>query len=680
MVDTAPVQKLSVALLGAAFVAGCHVQERSSQTTAPRPQGRAVEQPRPGPAAARPAGMSEAEALRARDDLPADKRALVVVDGAERWVDAQAIESVGYTLLDLRDGWTPSIFAEEQTPEGVHLPNRYRRVFIGLANDQLDNDGEPLEPGEKNYLELYGIPPALSVMRARFIQSDAGPCHDQESVDVLQAVETVSYVPPKEVKKVDQRIARFTRSLEIERKRARVATVEELLEKKPGLRAQHEAVEKRTAEKAALAAVERRLTCEQLLSKESKHVAGVYDEPMRLAVRRFQQKHMIYEANFLRRRTVQALARPLLDNDYDSLVRALRERVVDGAGIIEDGTGSTKTVTARNLVDDYTQAAIAQLGLGDAASALAFFKRHPAEEFTTLRAAVKLPARPDYYAPHMDLSILVDRGDVWYDLPFDKEGHFRNRARSRYPHLTLFVTHNGERIPLARWRTTIGGWRAEQAADGYEYFRYKASDVGPRVIRQVISGPVWIAPESTPIRSLVKGKTVNDAWTAVVNYDELGPGYLSAYGLVAGYFVRPGKNGGPDWDNGVRAHGSSDYLSIYSVNGYSHGCHRLPNHIAVRLYSFIIKHRNRIVMGDQPMGFTRQFLQKETVYEIKIPSRGFAYQLEPPLPVNVLEGTIRGAQKNPIGGYVPKPDTIYPGPPPPVGNSPEAKAGGAEVN
>ena len=192
----------------------------------------------------------------------------------------------------------------------------------------------------------------------------------------------------------------------------------------------------------------------------------------------------------------------------------------------------------------------------------------------------------------MDLSIVVDRGDVWYDLPFDDQGNFKNFERKRYPSLTLFTTHNGQRIPLARWRTTIGGWRAEQANDGYEYLRYKGSDVGQRVIRQIVSGPVWIAPTSTPVRSLVKGKTVNDRWMKIVNYDELGPGYLSAYGLIAGYFVVPGQNGRPDWDNGVRAHGSSDYLSIYSANGFSHGCHRLPNHIAVRLYSFILKHRN----------------------------------------------------------------------------------------
>jgi hypothetical protein len=202
------------------------------------------------------------------------------------------------------------------------------------------------------------------------------------------------------------------------------------------------------------------------------------------------------------------------------------------------------------------------------------------------------------------------------------------------------------------------------------------SDVGPRVIRQIVSGPVWIAPTSTPVRSLVKGKTVNGSFMKLVNYDELGPGYLSAYGLVAGYFVTPGQNGRPDWDNGVRAHGSSDYLSIYSANGFSHGCHRLPNHIAIRLYSFILAHRTKSVAGDQPLNFTRQFLQKDKVYDIRLPSRGYAYYLDPPLPVNVLEGDIKGPQKKPIIGYIPKPNELYPGPPPPAPNSPEAKAGG----
>jgi len=162
-----------------------------------------------------------------------------------------------------------------------------------------------------------------------------------------------------------------------------------------------------------------------------------------------------------------------------------------------------------------------------------------------------------------------------------------------------------------------------------------------------------------------------------VNYDELGPGYLSAYGLVAGYFVQPGRNGRPDWDNGIRAHGSSNYLSIYSSEGYSHGCHRLPNHLAIRLYSFILRHRPMRVLGDQGMGFARQFLAKDDVYEIRLPSRGYSYELDPPLPVEVLQGDIKGTLKTPVMTYVQKPGTVYPGPPPPVHASDDGKAGGS---
>jgi hypothetical protein len=621
--------------------------------------------------------VSEAEALRPRDDLPPAQRALAIVEGKERWIDASAAQSAGLTIVDLRDDWTPYILDEQKAADATPLPNRYRRVFLGLANDQLDEDGEPLVPGEKNYLELYGIPPSISVLRARFIQDADHPCHDQESADALEAVETVSYVAPEAVKKEEHRLARMRVELELARRKAKVATIEELAEKQPAQAVKVKLLAKRAAEKPAMAAVERRLTCEGLLTPKMKHQAGIYDDAMRLAVRRFQQKHMIYESNYLRKKTVDALAQPLLDNDYEGLTRALRERVVSAAAILEDGSTSTTKNPIPNLADDYNKTVLEQLGLMNADAALAFFKRHSAEEFRTLRAAVKLPPRPEYYSDNMDLSIVVDRGDVWYELPIDAEGHWKQQPRKHYPHLTLFVRWKGQQIPLARWRTTIGGWRAEQASDGYEYYRYKMSDVGPRVIRQVVSGPVWIAPTSTPLRTLIKGKLINNAWMKVVNYDELGPGYLSAYGVIAGYFVVPGQNGRPDFDNGVRAHGSSDYLSIYSSNGFSHGCHRLPNHLAIRLYSFILRHRKMHVAGDQPMAFTRQFLLGEEVFEMRIPSRGYAYYLDPPLPVNVLEGQIMGNQKKPILGYVPKPGTQYPGPPPPAPDSPEAKAGGA---
>lgn len=645
--------------------------------------------PRPDSATGtRTAGTSAAPtatAQRTRDE----NQAIVIHDGKENWIDAEAAARSGYTIIDFSDDWTPFIFTTQKGPDGTDLPNRYRRVFIGLANDTLDEDGEPLPAGEKNYLELYGIPPSFGVLRQRFLANRQQTCHASISQEKLEEVETIAYVAPDKLKAADRKTERLGRELESARAKSKAASLAELAQKNPSLAAKVKTYERRVAEKAAMTEVEKRLACEGMFKKRERHRTGVYDDAMRLAVRRFQQKNMIYESNYLRSKTMDALARPPLANDYLAFMRVLRERVVDAAGVVEDGTvdgksgsptytgESGKPVQVRNLVDELTKSAAEQLGLDTQEGALDFLKRHKAADFKHMRVAVPLPALPEYYGPNMDLSIVIDRGDVWYDLPWDANGVRHPQPRRHYPSFRLYLKYNGQRTLLARWRTTIGGWRAEQASDGYEYFRYKGSDVGSRVIRNVVAGPVWIAPESTPIRSLLKMKDVRGSWQRVVNYDELGPGYLSAYGLVAGYFVQPGRNGRPDWDNGIRAHGSSNYLSIYSSEGYSHGCHRLPNHLAIRLYSFILRHRPMRVLGDQGMGFARQFLAKDDVYEIRLPSRGYSYELDPPLPVEVLQGDIKGTLKTPVMTYVQKPGTVYPGPPPPVHASDDGKAGGS---
>ena len=144
----------------------------------------------------------------------ASGRVLVVEGGQERWMDAPAATSAGYTIVDLSDDWTPYIFAPQMGPEGEPLQNRYRRIFIGLANDKLDEDGEPLQPGDKNYLELYGIFPSLSVMRERFVTDDQHPCHDQESADALEAVETVTYVAPADIPKDARKLRKIREELE----------------------------------------------------------------------------------------------------------------------------------------------------------------------------------------------------------------------------------------------------------------------------------------------------------------------------------------------------------------------------------------------------------------------------------------------------------------------------------
>ena len=616
---------------------------------------------------------------------------IVKVEGSkESPIDAAEAAKQGLTVIDLSDRWVPFIFRDAlgtaPGTEGTLLQSRYKSVFLGLADDKGDPDGQPLSASEHNYLELYGIPPTLRVLRQRFVDDNVTP---DRCVGVnFETMKTVVYIPYREGKLADKETSRqlaLGRKLEVERKRRRLENISELATDTK-LGPELAAYTKYEGERAAFVEAEKRLVCEGLLGPKSKHQAGKFDDALHTALINFQHKHKLYDAATFRKETLANLGHSLLENDYAALLRVLTERVVSAADVLEDGSAEGKKgaptykndkgeeVPVRNLVDENLKAVIAALDIDTPQKALAFLQRH--EDLRDFAVAVKLPDKPAYYTPHMDLSVEIDRGDVIYDPPFDTSGKPNNQSRHRFPSMTMRVKYNGQIIPLVKWRTTIGGWRSDLASNGYEYMRYKGSDVGPRVWRNIVAGPVWIAPNSTPVRTLVKYKNVLGSSQSVVNYDEVGPGYLSAYGLVAAYNVVPGTNGKPDWDNGVRVHGSSEILSIRNPEAYSHGCHRLMNHLAVRLFTFTLHHRTMVVEGEKPLNFSRQFLVKDDVFEMRLPSRGYYFRLEPPLPVNVLEGTILGKQRRPITTYYPKAGVKYPpGPLPVPPDSPEARAG-----
>ena len=89
-----------VLALSSALASGCNHPEGAPPGASPaHPGSNGTPAARTGSGNSEPPKISEAEAERARNDLPSDQRALLVVNGAARWVDAKAIESVGYTLV-----------------------------------------------------------------------------------------------------------------------------------------------------------------------------------------------------------------------------------------------------------------------------------------------------------------------------------------------------------------------------------------------------------------------------------------------------------------------------------------------------------------------------------------------------------------------------------------------------
>jgi len=289
-----------------------------------------------------------------------------------------------------------------------------------------------------------------------------------------------------------------------------------------------------------------------------------------------------------------------------------------------------------------------------------FLKATDDQTLDQMFVAVPLPPKPPYYANDMDLHSVINRGDVWYEYPYTTDGKRKGQGRRQMPINTLYVKWNDQDIPLITMNTTIGSWRTELAPDGYEYFKYKNSDIGPRVWRKIVAGPVWLPPDTTPSGDLLKTVIYKHRKVKVPNYNEFGPWYASAYGLVAAFHERQveQKNGGFRYlDNGIRSHGSVDYNSI--LRRYSHGCHRLYNHLAIRLFDFILRHKPFKRVGQISAGYSHKIKVDEDTFVIQLNSRGYQYELLEPVPVYVQRGRIRGSQRTPIEGYMPKPDYEY---------------------
>ncbi len=682
--------RLSLAFaLGLLADFGCHKD-------APAPAAPAAAPATLGPAAA-PSGSAgpDPDAQPPGLDLPPARRAIQVVNGQERTVDVELSVSRGLTTVDLTDEWAPSIFADGVGPNQVVLPNRYRAVYVGLANDRTDGDGQELPRGARNYLELYGIPPSLSVLRARFVADAERTCEQSVDTAKLLAVEGIETWGATTEKKELQSRKLLALRLEAARQKAAVGSLEDLAGADARYARDLKTLRRFEAERAAFAEVEKRLACEGLMDP-AKHQPGLYDTPMRLAMLDFQQKNGLMDQADVTRPTLEALARPIQLGNFAALRRVIEDRAAHAGQFIEDGSASLparggkprrpptyKTASGEraevpDLVAAATDAVMARLGADTPEGALAFFRRHPAADFHWLKVVARFPPLPEYYSEHMDLFAEIDRGDIWYDFPFNNKGVRLPQPRDRYPSFTMYVKWRGERVALVRWRTTIGGWRLELAADGAEYYRYKDSDVGPRVWRHIVAAPVWIPPPSSPLSGMVKTKWVNGAPTRVTNYDETGPGYLSAYGLAAAIHVDMRKHaGGPTtyFDNGIRTHGSFDYMSLRGR--FSHGCHRLQNNLAVRLYSFVLAHRHARTLGPAALDFRRTFWHTGEIFDMRLPTRGFYYELDPPLPVETLEGQIKGTVQKAIAGYVRKPGVTYSTAAPPTATAgPESKAGG----
>jgi hypothetical protein len=623
--------------------------------------------------------------------------------------------AAGLLDVDLGDAWAPFIFQDTSTGETEPpKPNGYRETFVALANDKVNEDGQPpkVGAGEHNYLEVFGIPPTLSVLAPR-IAEDVAPareaCYDRvDRVGLEQWTGNIGFLDRERSKREYLEALRDADWVKKESQASAAAAVdagvaapsgEQVLaafREDPKARGRVDRFLRGQARLRAVRALQARLACEGLLGPKSRFVDGQYDLPTHEALATWERKNDIFGWGMLGGETLGALLEPTRALLADDFRRFAAERVADAAGIVEDGSinqarrknpPTYKDEQGRehvvpDLIGEHVKALLAAIGVATPEDLVAFLRAHAAG-LSSLHVAFAAPALPAYYstgnpqgvpAPSargssgqspplprpafsvMAMSVEIDRGDVWYDVPFDGRGRPVVQRRDHYPHLTLFTHWRGQKIPLCWWRTTIGSWRSEVHADGHVYMKYKNSDVGPRVWKNIVAAPVWVPPDGTPAKDLLTRKVLdrNIGPVTMVNTDIMGPGFQSAYGLVLAIHLDARRGG---FDNQIRTHGSDDYTSI--ARRFSHGCHRLVNNRAVRMYDFVLRHRRFSRQGNMPLFLKKRLEVDGKVYRYELKTRGYYYELDEPVPVNVLEGRIMGAVKQPITAYVRKPGVDY---------------------
>ncbi|MFT3693537.1 MAG: peptidoglycan-binding domain-containing protein [Kofleriaceae bacterium] len=606
---------------------------------------------------------SQASSQEVRATMSTDGRC-VTVNVFEGGVDRGAICATeamakGMTLVDLTDTWTPGLFqpADGQTPS-------FHDRYLQLAHER-DQDGKSIE-GEDALDELYGVVPALSIVESRLADDQRHQC--DEAIDpkpILALDKTLSQDYKNDVAMADQARQVYAAQFEKERVRRKLADATPLATD-PVWKDRYARWQKLDAQHTALVTAEQKLRCEGWLI--DKDTDGSFTWRTGNAVEMFQRRNFLMPTERLDKETREAMQIPAKELDYRLALRVLRERVVDAAGIVEDGTASTGPLPvlgrmldpedmraargqtepmangAPDLVSPATETAAKALGWIGPDETRAWLQKHPAGA----RVAIVLPPLPAYHAPHMELSAEIDRGDVWYD----EQPPLIRRIVKHRPNLVLFVDDHGTKRALVRWPTTIGGWADQRLPDGSLVQRWKESDVGPRVWRDIFAGPTWFAPKTTPDRELVKNLW-NGHWG--LKSEELGPGPHAAYGmvLIEHLQVIKQKDGTERLDdNGIGTHGSASVTSI--VNGTSHGCHRLYNQLAVRLGDFLLRHRNHVVKGEKTDEHYRRFVRHNNeVFKASIDTRGFAYELTPPVAVNVLQGNILSTRKVPPRALAP---------------------------
>ena len=376
-------------------------------------------------------------------------------------MDIGEAEARGYTIVDLSDDWVPYIFSEKTAGADDEQDNTYREKYIGLANNKIDLWGDELDDHERNYLELYGIPPTLSVIQNEWneLESEVVPCLEAAGYDrsVFGTFDGTIVFKKAGQSKRNKSARWYQAKVEKAMKKAKLDPENPDDMAAAATHPKTKKIYKKWREFAdevdVIDHAQRRFRCEKMFNGgdgTGKFDEGVYDSPTTHALANFERKHDIMGWGHFKSDNVGVLAMEPAQAQYERMKRVLAERVVISAGILEDGSarewkhskkkGHWKYKDTegnehelRDLATEYTDALVAALGMDtpEAAKQRLAALSDLGQGFDGLLVAVKMPEKPPYYSDNMAFSTIIDRGDVWYDFPYDEVGNKVGQPRRR---------------------------------------------------------------------------------------------------------------------------------------------------------------------------------------------------------------------------------------------------------
>jgi hypothetical protein len=236
----------------------------------------------------------------------------------------------GLTVVDLSDDWLPYVFSE--TPD---KPQPLRPYLIDLANGRFRPGAKYARAREDRFFEAFGIFPSLNFMRRRIADRKRHACHERVKDAVLEELAAKNVIPAEELEKVPNPNPETA-------KETPLITTGKTISPRPLT----------PTEKRAVIAMQAHLRCEDVLS--GKATPGRMDMRTVDGLKVYQRLQMIADSGNVDAATRAALLGDSREQDFRALLRALRERVVDATGLLEDGSalGVQAEVQGRVLDSD----------------------------------------------------------------------------------------------------------------------------------------------------------------------------------------------------------------------------------------------------------------------------------------------------------------------------------------